>query len=389
MNDMSGVELNSLNAGPRWSPEISDYYRTGSESRGCYDIGVLRGEGIGPEVIDATLTVLSAIQSTSNATFQLHYGGCIGVESEKEIGKPLSEDVIVFCEDVWARGGAILSGPGGGRYVYNLRKRFDLFCKLNPLITHNELCHAGHLRRECSNNVDIMVVRENVAGIYQGQWSMGTTADGTKCASHRFGYAEDGVTRIVETAARICSKRTGKLALIVKPNGIPTISELWLACGRSAAKRYGVEIIPLEVDYAAYCMIQDAKELDVVVTPNLFGDILADVGGVLLGSRGLCYSGSFSACGCAVYQTNHGAAYDLAGTDRANPVGQMLSLVMMLRESFGLSREPALIEHAVRQVWREGWRTPDLAEKGCRLCGTREMADRVAHAVTCLATLYV
>ncbi|MDH3280658.1 MAG: isocitrate/isopropylmalate family dehydrogenase, partial [Gammaproteobacteria bacterium] len=365
-----------------------DCYNSNSGSAGVHQIGVLRGEGVGPEVVNAALAVLSAVQSISKATFQLHYGGCIGIESEKQIGSPLGEDVIGFCEDIWAGGGAILSGPGGGRYVYDLRKRFDLFCKLNPLITYGELGYAGHLKPEYTNDVDIMVVRENIAGVYQGQWSSGTTSDGTRSAAHRFEYTEDVVTRIVEVAARIASKRRGKLALIVKTNGVPTISELWLACGDQVAARYDVEVIPLEVDYAAYCMIQDAQELDVVVTPNLFGDILADLGGVLLGSRGLCYSGSFSRRGYAVYQTNHGAAYDLAGADRVNPVGQILSVAMMLRESFGLLRESALIEHAVRQVWRKGWRTPDLVDNGCRVCGTRDMAERVSDAVPPLAAQF-
>ena len=127
------------------------------------------------------------------------------------------------------------------------------------------------------------------------------------------------------------------------------------------------------------------RELDVVVTSNLFGDILVDLGGVLMGARGLTYSGNFTADGSAVYQTNHGAAYDLAGKDRANPIGQIYSLAMLLRESFGLAHAAGLIEAGVAQVLRQGWRTFDVMEPGCRLVGTRLMGKLIAEAVHELA----
>jgi 3-isopropylmalate dehydrogenase len=142
------------------------------------------------------------------------------------------------------------------------------------------------------------------------------------------------------------------------------------------------------VDLAAYRLLQHPRELDVVVAPNLFGDVLADLGGVLLGSRGLSFSGNFAAGGASVYQTNHGAAHDLAGKDRANPVGQVLSLAMLLRESFGLAAEAALVERAVAEVYRLGFRTDDVAEAGCRAIGTREMAERIAAAVLDLAAQF-
>lgn len=366
---------------PRLSLNISNRYLVNPPCPAHCEIGVLKGEGIGPEVIDATLTVLSAIQSVSNVTFEIHFGGCIGVESAKITGNPLSDQVISFCETIFARGGAVLSGPGGGRYVYDLRKHFDLFCKLNPLSVHKELRNVGRLKPEYTDGVDMIVVRENVAGIYQGEWTVHTSPAGTKSASHRFSYSWDEVARIVEVAMKISTQRRGQLAVVVKANGIPGISDLWLNCARNLAKNYDVNLAELDIDHAAYSMIQHAKELDVVVTPNLVGDILSDLGGVLLGSRGLCYGGSFSASGCAVYQTNHGAAYDLAGTDRANPVAQILSLAMMLRESFGLTKEPGLIELAVRKLWTEGFRTKDIREPQCRIIGTRETGERVAGIV--------
>ncbi len=385
MNHISGLQVELR---PRWSPEIFACYQKERDSPQTCNIGVLRGEGIGPEVVDAALTVLTAVESASESVFHLRFGSSIGVAAEQRGGKPLTEEVIAFCEDTFARGGALLSGPGGGRYVYDLRRHFNLFCKLNPLITCRELSRVGRIRKEYTKDVDIMVVRENVGGIYQGHWTLDRREDGTRCAAQRFEYSEETINRILNVAAKVARHRAGKLAVVTKPNGVPSISELWLACAADVAKQYGVEMTPLEVDYAAYQIIQEAQQLDVVVTSNLFGDILADLGGVLLGSRGLCYSASYSDSGCAVYQTNHGAAHDLTGTDRANPVGQIHSLAMMLHESFGLSREAALIDHAVRRVWREGFRTPDLAEGNSRVCGTREMADRIAKTVHDLATVY-
>jgi 3-isopropylmalate dehydrogenase len=137
----------------------------------------------------------------------------------------------------------------------------------------------------------------------------------------------------------------------------------------------------IDIDHVSYRLIQHPREFDVVVAPNLFDDVLSDLGGVLLGSRGLCFAGSFAANGDAVYSTNHGAAYDLAGTNRANPVAQILSLAMLLRESFHLSKEARQIEEAVVRVWRDGWRTADLMEPGCRLLGTREMGQQIAEKV--------
>ncbi len=156
---------------------------------------------------------------------------------------------------------------------------------------------------------------------------------------------------------------------------------MWKDCAGRAAEREGVDCECLDVDYAAYRLIQQPGAFDVVVASNVFGDILADLCGVLMGSRGLTHGASFSAAGAAVYQTNHGAAHDLAGADRANPVGQILSLAMMLRESFGLPREAALIEGAVAEVWRQGWRTEDLAGDGRRVAGTRRMGELVAAAL--------
>ena len=135
----------------------------------------------------------------------------------------------------------------------------------------------------------------------------------------------------------------------------------------------------VDIDLMAYRLVKEAGAFDVIAAPNLFGDVLADLGAALLGSRGISYSGNYSGRGNAIYQTNHGAARDLAGTDTANPAGQILSAAMMLRENFAFDREASSIEAAIQSVWKEGWRTQDVAVPGSRVVGTREMGARVAE----------
>jgi 3-isopropylmalate dehydrogenase len=196
-----------------------------------------------------------------------------------------------------------------------------------------------------------------------------------------FRYTEHEVCRLLKVAAGIATRRRGEMVVVIKDGGLGALSDLWRMCTAQVAAEAGVRYSFINVDHAAYCLIHEARSLDVVVAPNLFGDVLADLGGVLLGSRGLTYSGNFSSDGAAVYQTNHGAAHALAGRNEANPVGQIMSLAMLLRESLGLAEEAALIEAAVAAVWRRGWRTAELAEPGCRVAGTQDMGCLVAESV--------
>jgi 3-isopropylmalate dehydrogenase len=226
----------------------------------------------------------------------------------------------------------------------------------------------------------MLLVRENAAGIYQGQWQESTAPDGGRRTEQTFGYTEFEVRRILQVAAGIAAERRGILHVVIKDGGVPTISKLWRDCAEDIARATAIQCHILNVDLVAYLMVQHPEKFDVMVSPNLFGDILADLGGALLGSRALSFSGNFSAAGAAVYQTNHGAAYDLAGTNQANPAGQIYSLALLLRESFGLMREADIIESALAEVWRQGWRTADLVHDGNPI-GTKEMADRVAGEV--------
>ena len=344
-------------------------------------LGIFTGEGIGPEVTEVTLEILRAIEDASvgGRRFEVREGGPIGYAAIALCGSPLTSSAIQFSQSIFDEGGAILAGPGGDRFVYECRRHFGLFYKLNPLIPSKAPLRARRIKDDFIRDVDIMIVRENMAGIYQGKWKFGAAEDGTRTAHQEFAYSETEVWQVARVACRMAASRKGHLTIVTKPNGIPTISQLWQETVRSVADNDGISIKELEVDYASFALVQNPEDFDVVLTSNLFGDILSDVGGVLLGSRGLCFGGSFSADGAAIYQTNHGAAFDLAGADRANPVGHLHALAMLLEYSFGLRQEARQIFDAVDAVWRKGWRTADLAESGCRTIGTREMGSLIAQ----------
>ena len=342
-------------------------------------IGVLPGEGVGPAVTDGALNVLDHVASASGLTLHLQRGGLIGRDAERAGGEALSAEVVRFCQNVFDQGGAVFNGPGGGRYVYDLRKQFDLFFKISPLRSATGLPGASRLRPDVVADLDILIARENSGGVYQGTWSEHATPAGDRIAEQSFAYSESQVRRFLAAAARLAARRSGKLTVVWKEAGVPAISKLWRDCAEQASRSAGIRCSLVDIDLMAYRLIQDPAAFDVIATPNLFGDVLGDLGAVLIGSRGNSFSGNYTAAGDAVYQTNHGAAYDLAGQDRANPAGQIFSLAMMLRESFGLGREADSIEEAVRSVWREGWRTEDVASPGARVIGTREISALIAE----------
>jgi 3-isopropylmalate dehydrogenase len=265
-----------------------------------------------------------------------------------------------------------------------MRDYFDLFFKISPLQIANGLPEASRLRDEALRGVDILVTREGKAGIYQGRWSDDRSIQGSRTARHFVEYTEMQVRRFLNASAKLAMLRRGNLTVVWKESGVPSISRLWRDCADEAAQRFGVTCCLIDIDLMSYRLIQDAPSFNVIAAPNLFGDVLADLGAVLLGSRGISYSGNYNVHGHSVYQTNHGAAYDLAGSDRANPVGQILSLAMMLRESFCLIHASRAIEQAVRLVWNQGYCTADTVVPGRRVIGTREMGSRVAERTSCL-----
>lgn len=375
------VSSSTSTRAPRWSACLSSSSGRRTPSNQIL-VGLLPGEGIGPEVVDGALKVLHAVAETTGLGVETETGGLIGRQSEAESGVALSEEVVEFCESVFDRGGAILNGPGGGRYVYELRDRLDLFFKITPLQANIALPQASRLKLGVVRDLDVLVVRENSGGVYQGSWREHSD---DRPATHSFQYSRRQVERFLTASARLAASRRGDLTVVWKESGVPSISRLWRECAERAAERFELRLTMVDVDLAAYRLIHEPASFDVAAAPNLFGDVLGDLGAALLGSRGVSFSGNFNGRGGAVYQTNHGAAYDLEGADRANPVGQILSAAMMLRESFALDEEAAAVEEGVRQVWREGWRTADVAAAGGRVVGTRAFADLVADRATLAA----
>jgi 3-isopropylmalate dehydrogenase len=380
----SSAKLNSSDHKPLTEslPEWEGFHPQPRFSRHDHPvIGILPGEGIGPELMEAVAVVLGSVGQRTGASFDIRIGGAIGISAANACGSALSEEVTLFCEDIFADGGAILCGPGGGRFVYDLRKRLDLFCKLIPIRPLPALDDCGVLRAHARRKVDVIVVRENISGAYFGQWFRKINGDGDQEASHTFRYTADEVRRILAVGVRLAQKRRHRLALVVKPNGMPTVSELWIDLFEEMTAGRELDTRVLEVDNACYQIVAAAGEFDVVLAPNHMGDILGDVAALLLGSRGLSYSGNFGSAGLAVYQTGHGAAWDLEGRGSANPIGQISAAAMMLRESFGMFDAAAAIETAISRTLAAGIRTADVAGPGARVVGTQEMAEHIADAI--------
>ncbi len=342
-----------------------------------HPVGVLVGEGVGEEVVPIALRLLALLERHSTRRFELMEGGLIGYPAKELTGRSLTDEVIGFASNVFAKGGALFCGPGGDRFVYEIRREFDLYCKYTPLEPLPELRDAGSVRAQAVAATDIVAVRENMGGIYQGEWDVETAADGDRLARHRFEYRESMVRRILDVAITLAATRRGEMHVVLKPGGIPSISSLWRNCAEEMAAEAGIALAELEIDNAVYQLIADPGRFDVIVSPNMFGDVLADCGSLLLASRGLSYSGNFNDSGAGVYQTGHGAARDIAGKDIANPIGQILSLGMMLRESFCWPEGDAALRRAVRAALRQGLCTSDIAMPGHRVVGTAEFGAAV------------
>ena len=340
-------------------------------------LGVLRGEGIGPEVVDAALAVLEGLRGPFGLEVEIEFGGPIGAEARALGGNDLLPGVEEFCRGIFKRKGSVLAGAGGGRFVYDLRDRFRLFYKLNPILSYPELQGVRRLKREFSDDVDVLLVRENLGGLYQGKSRETKGGPGVVEVEHTFSSTERQVAAVLEVARSFAESRSGRLAVVIKDSGLPELSALWQRMTKAVACGDGIECKTLNVDHAVYQLTVQADAFDVIVAPNCFGDILSDLAGVFSGSRGLTFGASYSEEGHAVYQTNHGAAHDIAGLGRANPAGQIFSVAMWLDESLGKKKEAASIVESVREAWRQGWRTEDVAEPGCKISSTREFAEIV------------
>lgn len=342
-------------------------------------IGILKRAGSSPDAVDAAGDVLTAIAETCDLALQVETGEINGV-SPRHAGKALSEDVAHFCGRIFEAGGAIVAGAGGGRFLHDLHRRFQLYYKLNPLRSYPELRDVSRVKLQ-AHPINVLVVCENLQGLYQGN-SIEISSRNGREIEHIFFQNEKQVQAILQVAVAAARERKNTLAVISNSSGLPAIHSLWRDCALELGRASGVEVSFFDIGYAAYKLLREPEAFDVIVAPNCFGEILSDLGGLLAGSRGLTFGASYSANGGAVYQTNYGAAHDRSEADTANPVGQIFSVAMMLREAFALPAAAQLVEDSVRSIWRAGWRTADLAEPGCRIAGPRQFGELVANEIS-------
>ncbi len=348
-----------------------------------YDIAIAKGDGIGPEVIDGGIEVLNTIGKLFNHRFnyiEVSLGGC----AYDVYGEPLPKETLKICKNAHA----ILFGAVGGpkwdglppskrpeMAILGLRKELDLYANLRPGILYNTLKGLSPLRKDIvQGGFDIMLVRELTGGIYFGKKGTMETSVG-KEAYDVGTYSEREIKRIARIAFDLAMKRNKVLTSVDKAN-VLECSRLWRQTVEGIAKEYPcVKLEHMYVDNMAMQLIRAPKRFDVILTSNLFGDILSDELSILTGSIGLLPSASLGAKQRGLYEPIHGSAPDVAGTDKANPIAAILSAALLLKHSCRLEDESKLIEKAVERTLRDGHRTMDIAEKGKEGIGTKQMTE--------------
>ena len=344
-------------------------------------IAVLPGDGIGPEVTDAAVKVLQVIARRFNHTFEVEYGS-IGGSAVDKFNNPLPQETIDLCKS----SDAILLGAVGGpkwaqvptelrpeKGLLGIRKEFDLFANLRPVKAVPSLLHASPLKEEIAKDVDLLVVRELTGGIYFGEPSTKTNDS----AVDTLPYSREEITRIVEKGFELAGLRKGKVTSVDKENVLET-SKLWRQIVEEQKVNYpDVEVEHMLVDNAAMQIVTNPGAFDIILTENMFGDILSDETSVITGSLGLLPSASINSTDFGLYEPVHGSAPDIAGLGKANPAAAILSVAMMLKYSFGLENEAAIIDQAVNAVFEDGFFTADLASKDNRVLSTEEWTAKV------------
>ena len=354
-----------------------------------YKLAVIPGDGIGPDVVEQTLLVLDKVGEKFGHTFQYHKvlaGGC----AIDATGGCLPQETIDVCK----ASDAVLLGAVGGwkwdtlpgdqrpeRALLGLRKALGLFANLRPALLFEQLADASPLKPEIlAGGLDIVVVRELTGGIYFGEKGVKDTDLGP-AAYDIEQYAEEEVRRIAKVAFDMAMKRSKHVTSVDKANVLES-SRLWRRVVTEVAKDYPeVTLDHLYVDNAAMQLVRNPRQFDVIVTSNIFGDILSDEASQITGSIGMLPSASLAQGNFGMYEPVHGSAPDIAGQDKANPMATILSAAMMLRYTFGLGQEDDAIENAVKSVLDQGYRTPDLFAGEGTLVGTAEMGRRIAEAI--------
>lgn len=349
-------------------------------------IAVLPGDGIGKEIIPEAVKVLQACASVFGLDFGFSVAQ-VGGSALESAGRALPAETLRLCRDSDA---IILGAIGGPRWdhlpaeqrpetaaLLQLRKELGPFANLRPVILYPALIHASPLKEELIRGIDILVIRELTGGIYFGD-KFRESAPGGERAVDTLVYTTAEIERIGRLAFDAARGRGKKLHSIDKANVLES-SRMWREIMERLGKEYpDVELIHMYVDNAAMQLVNRPLQFDVIVTENMFGDILTDQASVLTGSIGMLASASIGVS-VALYEPAHGSAPDIAGRDLANPLAAILSGALMLRFSFGEEAAAQAVERAVAQVLEKGYRTAEIMQPGCRLAGTTEMGDAVVQ----------
>jgi 3-isopropylmalate dehydrogenase len=356
-------------------------------------IAVLAGDGIGPEIVAEAVKIIHCLQQDFGFDTELETAP-IGGAGYDQSGKPLPDETLALCEQA----DAVLFGAiGGPQYddlerelrpekgLLNLRSSLSLFSNLRPAILYPQLADASSLKSDLVAGLDIMIVRELTGGIYFGQpRGIRELENGERQGFNTLVYAEHEIERIARSALDIAMLRDRKLCSVDKAN-VLEVSELWREVLNQVAVEYPeVELSHMYVDNASMQLVRAPKQFDVIVTTNLFGDILSDTAAMLTGSIGMLPSASLDENGKGLYEPVHGSAPDIAGKGLANPLATILSVAMMLRYSLQLSSLADQIETAVGNVLDQGLRTADIAG-AAQSASTSEMGDAVVTALRALA----
>ncbi|WP_320007859.1 3-isopropylmalate dehydrogenase [Maridesulfovibrio sp.] len=349
-------------------------------------ICVMPGDGIGPEIMEQGVKVLNIIGEKFGHKFEITEA-LIGGAAIDATGGPLPEETVKACKE----SDAVLLGAVGGpqwdtidpairpeRGLLGIRKELSLFANLRPAALFQQLKDACFLRPDIvEKGIDIMVVRELTGGIYFGEPRGTKEENGERMGYNTMVYYEHEVKRIAKVAFEAAQKRKKKLCSVDKAN-VLDVSRVWREIVIEVSKDYpDVELTHMYVDNAAMQLVRDPSQFDVIVTGNLFGDILSDEASVITGSIGMLPSASLGASNPGLYEPIHGSAPDIAGENKANPLATILSIAMMLRYSFDMAEEADCIEAAVEKTLSEGLRTGDIMDKGGKLVGCTEMGEAV------------
>ena len=357
------------------------------------NITLIAGDGIGPEIVAEAVKVLNKVAEKYGHTFsykEILMGGC----SIDAHGVPLTDEALEIAKS----GDAVLLGADGGDVgnsrwydvapnlrpeagLLKIRKELGLFANVRPAYLYKELAEACPLKESISSQgIDMVIMRELTGGLYFGDRKT-EVVDGLRTATDSLVYNEEEIRRIAIKGFDIAIKRRKVVTSVDKANVLDS-SRLWRAVVEEVAKDYpDVELRHMLVDNAAMQLVRDPAQFDVMLTENMFGDILSDEASMVTGSIGMLSSASLRADKFGLYEPSHGSAPDIAGQNKANPLATILSAALMLRYTFDLEEEAKAIEDAVEAVLKEGFRTGDIYKEGMTLCTTTEMGDKVAERI--------